>query len=461
LKFFLQKTLIFLAGIVFILILLEISLRIAGNIYQKKTIEQQNKKKEENYTILCLGDSHTRGMGAPEGMDYPSQLGILLNHKSNKKFNVINLGFAAQNSSQLLYKLPSQINLYKPDLIILLTGGANKKWNYSGYNFSKFKNFIFNIRIVKLYYLIINNIEDKSLLSEYYNDNSLIYNKDFRNILNSLLNRIKKNPYDHIAYYNIGLLYYLQINCNEAIKYFQKAIEINKTKEEYYLAIANTYKLTGNYKNAIKYLEQGLTFNKRKDCLLLELGKVYIEEANYQKAVEIFEKGIQLNPLCINFYQHLNSLRNTSEIIKSDINEFISHHKINLKNKYYYINDFQKFNKQYSNRLQEINQNNNINILWIRNDLNKIINICKSNNTKIIIQNYYYNDVANSILEEVATKNNIPFVNNFNSFINLGNDLMKYREPIGYGFGGHPNAKGYGLIAKNLYDKIMNEKIFN
>jgi len=68
-------------------------------------------------TILAFGDSLTYGTGARPGEDYPKLLSNLTN------INVINAGIPGEISSKGLQRLPSLLEKYNPDLIILIHGG--------------------------------------------------------------------------------------------------------------------------------------------------------------------------------------------------------------------------------------------------------------------------------------------------------------------------------------------------
>ena len=68
-------------------------------------------------TILAFGDSLTYGTGADKGEDYPSVLASLT------EFNMINEGVPGEISSKGLQRLPTLLDKYQPDLVILIHGG--------------------------------------------------------------------------------------------------------------------------------------------------------------------------------------------------------------------------------------------------------------------------------------------------------------------------------------------------
>ncbi len=68
-------------------------------------------------TILAFGDSLTHGTGANKGQDYPSILADLSN------ITVINEGIPGEISNEGLVRLPTLLDKYNPDLLILIHGG--------------------------------------------------------------------------------------------------------------------------------------------------------------------------------------------------------------------------------------------------------------------------------------------------------------------------------------------------
>lgn len=94
----------------------------------------------------------------------------------------------------------------------------------------------------------------------------------------------------------------------------------------------------------------------------------------------------------------------------------------------------------------------------LRHDLSEIIKIAKANNIKIILSGYPRGDFR-EIHMEVASKFKIPFVDNYYlDFKKLeeSNQVSNYLINDNW----HPNAKGYGLMANNIFATIVKERIF-
>ena len=78
-----HKLLVFSAGLITIIIILECNLFLFGEIYSGYLKSPPYKKAgniKNTYTILCLGNSFTKGLGAPKGHSYPDHLQDILNN---------------------------------------------------------------------------------------------------------------------------------------------------------------------------------------------------------------------------------------------------------------------------------------------------------------------------------------------------------------------------------------------
>ncbi len=73
--------------------------------------------------ILCAGDSHTFGIGAPEGRSYPDQLREKLRAAGDSR-EVVNLGFSGLTTHQIMARLRDAIEKTTPACVLFL-GGHN------------------------------------------------------------------------------------------------------------------------------------------------------------------------------------------------------------------------------------------------------------------------------------------------------------------------------------------------
>jgi hypothetical protein len=89
-----------------------------------------------------------------------------------------------------------------------------------------------------------------------------------------------------------------------------------------------------------------------------------------------------------------------------------------------------------------------------RSNLEYMINIASGNKCKVLICNYF-DSGANDFLRKFSAVNNIPFCDNekiFKEYRGAASDLISAD-------GWHPNAKGYSMMAQNLYDSLIRHNL--
>jgi lysophospholipase L1-like esterase len=118
-----------LCGLVLAVVLVELGFRAAGALLHPVDVAPD----AAAYRILCIGDSSTYGLGSSdrERQSYPSQLQRILSSANASRVQVVNLGLPGINSSQALDVLESNLERYRPNLVIACAG-VNDPWNMTG-----------------------------------------------------------------------------------------------------------------------------------------------------------------------------------------------------------------------------------------------------------------------------------------------------------------------------------------
>jgi|GEM_PF-2027613 len=76
--------------------------------------------------IVCVGDSHTFGVGTSMSYSYPAQLEQLLSLNNNElKFSVVNLGIPGSSTRRQSQELAAFFKAHQAKIVILLTGRNN------------------------------------------------------------------------------------------------------------------------------------------------------------------------------------------------------------------------------------------------------------------------------------------------------------------------------------------------
>jgi tetratricopeptide (TPR) repeat protein len=331
------------------------------------------------------------------------------------------------NTTQVLNELDNNIVTVKPDLIILLIGGANK-WNYIGYSeylrekslFSLSQDYLYRIRVYKLAKLLFLNIRKKV-----------------------------KNNLENLHFIIKRFIYKVQNKYEEALKWFKEGIRVNPRDSSGYAGIGWLYKDQGNYEEALKWFKEGIRVNPRDSGIYHEIGQIYEKQDNYEEAIKWFMKGIKSNPNRRQGYIGL------MKILEKTDRKYYAEIKDSLRR-------ITRGNQVALNFIEML-KNKNIEqelIDWVRHDIERIIILCQSRGIKIILQNYPCEEDVNKVIKEFAIEHSIPFVNNLQVFNELLSNKEVKREDY-FRPDGHCTSRGYGIIAQNLYDKIMEEKIFS
>ncbi len=122
----------------FILCGIEILLRLAGNFYLEQFSLHQHNPAPGETTILCLGESSTAGLGVPYPNSYPAQLEQLLRKQyPQKNIHVVVPPLIGQNTSQMVNRVENYLNLYQPQ-IVLLMAGYNNEWSLAESHIGRF-----------------------------------------------------------------------------------------------------------------------------------------------------------------------------------------------------------------------------------------------------------------------------------------------------------------------------------
>lgn len=139
-------------------------------------------------------------------------------------------------------------------------------------------------------------LNDK-IISAYANMSNAYYimNKLDSSIMQDL-EMIDNFPQSCDSYNNVGYKYYKNNQKDQALKYYNLAIECDSN---FVLAHINKSMLkvyAGDYDNALKELETSLKNRLIADQLYEQIGYIYEKKNNYTKAIESYQKGNTLNP---------------------------------------------------------------------------------------------------------------------------------------------------------------------
>ncbi|HNW43123.1 MAG TPA: GDSL-type esterase/lipase family protein [Elusimicrobiales bacterium] len=265
----LKKAAAFAAGAAALALLLELFLRLLGSRY---IAELPVAGPRASYTVLCAGDSFTYGAGAPPQGSYPVQLEEILRARfPGRTIRVVNFGEVAQNTAQMLQRLPKALDEVRPDAVVLLSGMANY-WNYWGYRDGTApprKKFYDRIRTVRLARLLWRSAfppaestgpAQARQMSQRNTPQQVLCRKmlDAKNqegILSACKEAVKAVPDDVDALLNIGFTYLNTGRPEQALEWLAKVVPLDPANPMVYIGISNA--LGQNRGEAEKWMKIG------------------------------------------------------------------------------------------------------------------------------------------------------------------------------------------------------------
>jgi lysophospholipase L1-like esterase len=464
-------------GLLLTLLLLEIGLRIFGYYYEKTHEKIFERHEGTEYVILCIGDSFTAGMGAPDGRGYPAQLETVCLEKTGRSIQVANRGMVSANTSMIMEQLPENLKEVKPDMIICMMGGAND-WNYWGeknldkvefeeQSNSALADFFYSLRVYKLVKLIsykLSNKQDYSILQEEHL-------KEREKKIEQLTAKIEadrqkgKPGLEDIN--KLGGFLSKQGKQWEAAEWYRLGIQYYPGEGNLYINLNNEYSLLGEYEKGINWLRRGL--ERTGDPYFFHLIYLhYMKYGEYDKALHWLFTGLKNAPTYSPFYRDLIicSQLKTEPKWADSVQYYIEQYPdaaqegLKILRQDPYLMNFGHMISPHSEK--DIQKQKSFKRAWIRSDYMELIRICQANDIKLVLMTYppfpsaTYEELyrpVNELIREIARENKILLVDNDKRFESLGDKKKEYYHSPGVD--DHPTEKGYGLMASYICNAIV------
>ena len=512
-KSIVTKICISVFSLLFFLGLLEAGLRITGYFYLlnraelplfgiNSIIKEEEERSadlstdlstERDYTILSIGDSYTFGGLNKLSETYPYFLEKKIT-KANYYKNplVINGGICEYNSKQVLIRLPGWIEKYKPNMVILLVGAADR-YNFAGYSFRErnIKSMLYNLRIYKMVKIISLNIKARILSQKTKSylkasaqrSQKPVFGMDsypMETRADRVWSYIKKMArISHLSesqspsekawyYYNKGKRREAVEFCEEALKTNPNSIEILCTlalfyyNEDFYISENNQEYHPQEYEiqQAAAFYSKALQIAPESEFVLDRLAYFYMwcaedygDRNRFDLAVDFFSKTIELDPantVVLHFLTKAYGLQSKydADYIIQTFQKMLKNNADLNENKFF-MNYFAFFkNKEKWDKKNE---------RQLKKNLEEIVELCQKNKVEVVFQNYPYPySATNRILENIALKYSLPFVDNcaiFNELV-AGEGRSRY-----FLDDSHCTTKGYQVMAENIYNIIIRKDI--
>ncbi|MBF0331178.1 MAG: hypothetical protein HQL17_04515 [Candidatus Omnitrophica bacterium] len=420
-----KRILAFLIGMFAVLAALEAGLRVWSFIqYKNNAASAQvlvNKKEGGPYVILCLGNSYTAGAGASDGMSYPAQLQRMFRERmKDRDVVVINGGIFIQNTAELLSRLPSDIEQFKPDLILLQTGQPNLL------NYRKYTDYLRRM------------------------------NRD-----STLWGRVNCSLMDLFAESRVCRLVLLVLDKGRDKEVRARQERLGHLHEERYVAAEKFMDSVSamdfggprvidlqKEDAALKVFLEAVKNNAGCPLNYVLVGRVYELKKQYREALNWFVRAVRVAPdlsEAAGGYEAMRCLRT----VQKGQDEAVLNQEIDT-----FLRDLDKKNGWCAGSrvyltLEDIRR-------WIESDLKQIIKIARGRGISIILQNYPVKITpVNKVIRKVAAELGVPYISHFLVFrerMSAGETWQDLFVPDG-----HCNDHGYAVMAEEVYNKIVAE----
>lgn len=120
--------------------------------------------------------------------------------------------------------------------------------------------------------------------------------KDFQKALALLIEADAKDPQNSEILFKIGYILQQTDDNDEAIKYYKRALEIDKDNEFIHNSIASVYRANGEYISAKMHLSASLDIDDLNPITYYNYGNLLVDMNHLEEAKIMYEKAIELNP---------------------------------------------------------------------------------------------------------------------------------------------------------------------
>jgi tetratricopeptide (TPR) repeat protein len=140
---------------------------------------------------------------------------------------------------------------------------------------------------------IFNEIE--GVYKNFKKGNELVRQGQLKEAIKSYQKAIDINPKKDVTYYNMGYAFAELKLYEKAIKNYQKAIKVNAENDKAYYNMGNAFVKLKKYEEAIKSYQKAVELNPEKDDAYFNMGSAFIKLEKYKKAIENYQKAVDIN----------------------------------------------------------------------------------------------------------------------------------------------------------------------
>lgn len=460
------------AGLFVVLFVLEAGLFVLGKVYQYHAYSNHNREKQQAAkTILCLGDSFTFGNGAPDGLDYPSQLQEIL---TDNGFDVcvINRGIVGGTTTMVIENLERDIDECSPDAIVLLVGGTNEidlaglldflnKDSWSS-NMLSVLGRLHTVRLIRSGLSALRALGRREIFSEEESieeENTGEESSEEEGIDG------ERAEDENAADESTGDVREKMPDRQDSL--FSQGLE--KYHNEQYSAALDVFLRCAfdDYENPLVFdlLFKCLSFQEervdealsRLDALAGKMPDPYLlfrnlflwhfSRGEYAKARRYIGDGLRRSPERKDYYNLALQFFRPGRAGAEKEREALLFEMEQLEAKVAFAGRYVRLAREWMSREKE----QKVFVRWISSDMEKILDICRSRNVPVMLQSYPDSYFLYDELCQMAERRGLPFVDQHSMFLAMG---FKKRADF-FAPDGHCNEKGYAKMARNIFERLQ------
>jgi len=485
-KSIVERSLALAIGLVVLLVLLELTLRLAGSFFDDpaQRLPTEFQPKPGDLVVLSMGDSMTWGIGASEGMTYPDQLQPLLEQAlSDRGIAVFNGSMAGANSTIILALLEDYLRVLEPDVVTILTGGINKT-NYYGFNAwkkrsttpSRADDALHQVRVYRLWRYFSRHMGTHSAQQALVFDGvgagvtacqkwhsaqgspptrsfeqggSLLRVGRFHQARQVFEQGLAEDPGDSALLWGLATAHKGARNNAAAEVTFERCLQANPADPNCHyglgeLSLEGAPRGPGSSPEldaAETWFESGLKADPAFSANHWGMGMVHMKTNRSSDAVDAFLQCARADPDDTRCYPNLVTQAGRSKRsaeVERILETMAAEHQVA---------------DDYLPALRARLDTDSIDA-WIRADLERMVELSQASGAKVIMQTYPYQEPTNELLGAIAREQGLPFADHRARFLQEMEAGVAY-DDLFSADQLHCNDRGYGIMAATLRDAIL------
>ncbi len=489
-----EKLLVLATGLVITLLILEVGLRLTGEFYWRDqgrpgedtsdTLDPALAQCDGCKRVLCIGDSFTYGVGASPGQDFPSQLQRLLrDDPGHTDTVVINSGVGAFNSRQAIHRLEEYTEVLHLDLVIAMVGPRNSD-NFLGYGTHRAHDPgpMDRIRLVRFARFVVSEARGQRVRANAgdrlsHVDSYLRWHEN-----HGTLGDGTTGPSSDLFLRGAALT--KAARYEDAAAAFTEGIETQGSSGCHYWGMGMALRGLHQPVEASRWLEEGITVDPTDPYLYVALAMATLDAGEAPEAMLPFlTRGLQAEPDCAALHCMLapflpgqEGLDHAVEGVRIDPEEAECYYSLMMISRRMGGTDqleplledlagHSPMARSHLDMLRHLDPQHEV-ARWLESDLNEIVDRAQDHGAAALFLQYPWMDfdvhlansaLANQLMETVSAERGVFFVQTQPRF---DEQYRLHSPPAGlFREDGHPNDRGYGLMAQALYDAIVRDGI--